>query len=113
MNFSSNVLSLAVLPKTVGLFIMEEFSMKDLESTNMYSRLVPTRVGGLQLIINILNKQKDTQMNECLRKKEMFEQAQLVLEFSSPRRIYILAQHDTDDYCKRHTESAHETKRFL
>lgn len=52
-------------------------------------------------------------MNECLRKKEMFEQAQLVLEFSSPRRIYILTQRDTDDYCKRHTESAHETKRFL
>ncbi|MEB7812807.1 hypothetical protein [Staphylococcus xylosus] len=87
--------------------------MKDLESTNMYSRLVPTRVGGLQMIINILNKQKDTQMNECLRKKEMFEQAQLVLEFSSPRRIYILTQRDTDDYCKRHTESAHETKYFL
>lgn len=58
----------------------------------------------LQMIINILNKQKDTQMNECLRKKEMFEQAQLVLVFSSPRRIYILAQHDTDDYYKRHTE---------
>ncbi|PNZ09526.1 hypothetical protein CD144_00385 [Staphylococcus equorum subsp. linens] len=68
---------------------------------------------GLQMIINILNKQKDTQMNECLRKKEMFEQAQLVLEFSSPRRIYILTQHDTDDYCKRRTESAHETKCFL
>lgn len=48
------------------------------------------------------SQKKDTQMNECLRKKEMFEQAQLVLEFSSPRRIYILAQHDTDDYYKRH-----------
>lgn len=47
---------------------------------------------------------KDTQMNECLRKKEMFEQAQLGLEFSSPRRICILTQRDTDDYCKRHTE---------
>lgn len=85
-------------------------NLDDLESTNMYSRLVPTRVGGLQLIINILNKQKDTQMNECLRKKEMFEQAQLGLEFSSPRRIHILTQRDTDDYYKRHTESAHETK---
>lgn len=56
---------------------------------------------------------KDTQMNECLRKKEMFEQAQLVLEFSSPRRIYILAQHDTDDYYKRRTEPVYETKYFL
>lgn len=46
-------------------------------------------------------------------KKEMFEQAQLVLEFSSPRRIYILAQHDTDDYYKRRTEPVYETKYFL
>lgn len=52
-------------------------------------------------------------MNECLRKKEMFEQAQLVLEFSSPRRIYILAQHDTDDYYKRHIQPVYETKRIL
>ena len=43
----------------------------------------------------------------------MFEQAQLVLEFSSPRRIYILAQHDTDDYYKRRTEPVYETKWFL
>ncbi len=52
-------------------------------------------------------------MNECLRKKEMFEQAQLVLEFSSPRRIYILTQRDTDDYYKRHIQPVYETKRIL
>lgn len=81
----------------------------------MYSLAIPTRVGGLQMIINILNKQK-RHPNEWVpdnKKWKSFEQVQLVLEFSSPRRIYILTQRDTDDYCKRHTESADETKYFL